>query len=64
MGRSFGYDVKRIKRGDGMRKEMREIKENWKIREERLERKIDDLEERIKMLERQEEEGKKNGKKG
>lgn len=28
MGRSFGYDVKRIKRGDGMRKEMREIKEN------------------------------------
>lgn len=42
----------------GMRKEMREIKENWKIREERLERKIDNLEERIKMLERQEEEKK------
>lgn len=37
---------------------MREIKENWKIREERLERKINNLEERIKMLERQEEEGK------
>lgn len=41
----------------GMRKEMREIKENWKIREEKMERKIDDLEERIKMLEKQEEEG-------
>jgi len=40
-----------------MRKEMKEIKENWKIREEGLERKIDDLEERIKILERQEEEG-------
>lgn len=59
MGRSFGYDVKRIKRRDGWHEEGdREIKENWKIREERLERKIDDLEERIKMLERQEEEGK------
>lgn len=59
MGRSFGYDVKRIKTGDSWHERGdREIKENWKIREERLERKIDDLEERIKMLERQKEEGK------